>query len=109
MFLSLPSSNANTMANRRATSRFDRSTFQGLSVIDGSHKLSSTNNHSGNNGFKLNHDRSERRKRTSSLAQTNQIRDIIARTVEELSLKGSQNNHDHVCLLPEDILNKVLG
>lgn len=71
--------------------------------------MSSASNHSSNNGFKLNQDRSERRRRTSSLAQSHQIRDIIARTVEELSLKGSQNNHGHVCLLPEEILNKVLG
>lgn len=59
--------------------------------------------------FKLSKERSERRRRTSSLAQSNQIKDIIARTVEELSRKGISEANNPVVQSAEDILNTVLA
>lgn len=91
----------------RSSPRFDRSSFEGLSVIEGkcNQALSSESKHDTNCDFRTYKDRSERRWRTSSLAQSHQIRKIIAETVEELSRKGDNNAaHD-----PEDMLKKVLA
>jgi hypothetical protein len=61
-----------------------------------------------NSDSKTYKDRSERRKRTSSLAQSHQIRDIISKTVEELSARhGNINNSCSESA--EDILKKVLA
>ena len=95
------------MANR-SNSRFNRSTFQGLSVIEGKHRQASSDTHQSiNSDFKHYKDRSERRRRTSSLAQNDQIRSIIAKTVEELSKKNDDN--EYTVQSAEDILNKVLA
>lgn len=98
------------MSNHTNSRRYDRSTFQGMSIIEGrkSGGPDSIDNKHGpvNKDYKHYKDRSDRRRRTSSLAQSHQIRDIIAKTVEELSRKGNDSDNKETA---EDILNKVLA
>ena len=77
-------------------------------MIEGNHRKSSLDTHQSiNSDFKHYKDRSERRRRTSSLAQNDQIRSIIAKTVEELSKKNDER--EYTVQSAEDILNKVLA
>lgn len=100
----------------RPNSRYQRSSFQGLSVIEGERKFSfgeeenvlstaSKARDAVNRDFQLYKDRNERRRRTSSLAQSHQIRDIIAKTVEELSRKSDEEPNFKSA---EDRLQEVL-
>ncbi|KAL7537723.1 hypothetical protein ACHAWF_005883 [Thalassiosira exigua] len=92
--------------NRRPSSRYERSSFRGLSVIEGERGLEPASN-AEDEDRSLFERRNERRRRTSSLAQSSQIRDIIAKTVEELAQKGSGEGSKQR-LTAEDRLKSVL-
>eukprot|EP00804_Cyclotella_cryptica_P022866 CCRYP_005063-RA/>CCRYP_005063-RA protein AED:0.33 eAED:0.32 QI:0/-1/0/1/-1/1/1/0/409 len=95
----------------RPNSRFaNRSSFQGLSVIEGNRKASSVADVDKSKLVPVleSKERSERRRRTSSLAQSHQIREIITKTVEELSRKGSIEAINPDVQSAEDILNSLL-
>ena len=102
----------------RPNSRYQRSSFQGLSIIEGERNFAygdfdnnrppaSKARESVNRDFQLYKDRKERRRRSSSLAQSHQIREIIAKTVEDLSRKGNIKE-DAKITSAEDRLKEVL-
>ncbi|EED92759.1 predicted protein [Thalassiosira pseudonana CCMP1335] len=96
----------------RRNSLYQRSSFQGLAILEGDRSLTSSDSTTGETSttkrLSAIKEKNNRRRRTSSLAQNHQIRDIIAKTVEELSRKGNG-----VSTTPqssaEDVLKKVLS
>lgn len=86
--------------------RYERNSFRGLSIIEGQRSIESKNNDTldKNNNFQLKQ-RTERRRRSSSLQNNTQIRDIIAKTVAELN----RNSNGNVVVSPEERLKKVLA
>ena len=87
----------------RTNSRFERSSFKGLSIIEGERIEDAANNSS--NDSQLCKQRNERRRRTSSLAQNNQIRDLIADAVKELD----NNSNGLQQKTAEDRIKKLLA
>lgn len=87
--------------------RYERNSFRGLSIIEGQRSLEPDNDNDTldkNNNFQLKQ-RTERRRRSSSLQNNTQIRDIIAKTVAELN----RNSNGNVVVSPEERLKKVLA
>ena len=85
--------------------RYERNSFRGLSIIEGQRSLEPDNDNDTldkNNKFQLKQ-RTERRRRSSSLQNNTQIRDIIAKTVAELN----RNSNGNVVVSPEERLKKV--
>lgn len=75
-----------------SNSRYQRSSFQGLSIIEGERSDDPASTANVGNGFQLNKQMNERRRRSSSLAQSDQIRDLIRTTVEELTMKDTNDS-----------------
>ena len=96
----------------RPSSRYHRSSFQGLSIIEGKRGIpvAPVVSKKAANDPHLYKQRNERRQRSSSLAQSHQIRDIIATTVKELKgcdeLRRSEGSEERVIV--EDRLKEVL-
>lgn len=86
--------------------RYERNSFRGLSIIEGQRSLQPDTNDTldNNNNLQLKQ-RTERRRRSSSLQNNTQIRDIIAKTVAELNRSSNGN----VVVSPEERLKKVLA
>ncbi|KAL9179802.1 hypothetical protein ACHAXT_007772 [Thalassiosira profunda] len=94
-----------------STPRHERCSFQGMAIIEGerSHDPApDTVNKDLKQDLRLYQKRNERRRRSSSLAQSDQIRDIIAKTVQELALKDSGNTGPQ-CKSAEDRLKECLA
>ena len=90
-----------------ATSRRERSSFRGMTILEGERSLEPAPSNNSNEGFQLYKQRNERRRRSSSLAQNPQIRDIIAKTVEELAQKDNKDGLTYKTA--EDRLKEVLA
>ena len=88
--------------------RCERNSFRGLSIIEGQRSLEPDNANdslANNNKFQLK--QTERRRRSSSLQNNTQIRDIIAKTVAELNRNSNCGNV--VVVSPEESLKRVLA
>lgn len=92
-----------------STTRRERSSFRGMTILEGERSLepASAPSTNSNEGFQLYKQRNERRRRSSSLAQNPQIRDIIAKTVEELAQKDNKDGLTYKTA--EDRLKEVLA
>ena len=88
-------------------SRHQRSSFRGLTIIEGSaSSIDQTTTNPNNRQHFTN--KADRRRRSSSLAQSDQIRDIIAKTVAELN-NNNKNSNTTSRSTAEDRLKQVLA
>lgn len=91
-------------------SRHQRSSFRGLTIIEGSTSVEGSASTNSNNRREHFTNKADRRRRSSSLAQSDQIRDIIAKTVAELNNNNNNNNSNTASRsTAEDRLKQVLA